>query len=228
MKKINLILFSVLCLFSLSFKVNAACNDEELNKWALNAYVEYEEDADLIDEDGNVLREKEYLYLLHVVPYYEKGKVMVKDSHSNKEYEVEYDELYDSYVLGSYLHMDEKTYTFTFYGSSNSSCPNQKLRTIEYKVPSYNVYSNSRFCLENPLEDICKTNSNDMKDVDDKEFVDTTNKKEEEQRVANMNFFEKVLYYLKKNWYFIVIPIVLVSAFYVIRIYIYKKKVDKE
>lgn len=228
MKKINLILFSVLCLFSLSFKVNAACNDEELNKWALNAYVEYEEDADLVDEDGNVLREKEYLYLLHLVPYYEKGKVMVKDSHSNKEYEVEYDELYDSYVLGSYLHMDEKTYTFTFYGSSNSSCPNQKLRTIEYKVPSYNVYSNSRFCLENPLEDICKTNSNDMKEVDDKEFVDTTNKKEEEQRVANMNFFEKALYYLKKNWYFIVIPIVLVSAFYVIRIYVYRKKVDKE
>ena len=67
-----------------------------------------------------------------------------------------------------------------------------------------------------------------MKDVSDKEFIKIVNKKEEEQKIAKMNFFEKALYYLKKNWYFIVIPIVLVSAFYAIRIYILKKKVDEE
>lgn len=228
MRKVNLILFSILCLFIFTFKVDAVCNDKALNEWAMSAKVEYEEDNGYKDKDGNVLREKEFLYLLHVTPYNEKGVVMVDDSYSEKEYEVEYDDIYKHYVLGSMVHMEERTYTFTLYGSSDSSCPNERLRTIEYTVPAYNPYSRTKYCIDHPTEDICKTNDNDMKEMDDKEFVKLVDKKNEEEKISKMNFLEKALYYLKKNWYFIVIPIVLVSAFYAIRIYILKKKVDKE
>lgn len=229
MRKVNLILFSILCLFIFTFKVDAVCNDKALNEWATNATIEYMEDVDIRDPKDNLIHSKEYLYLLFISTQNEKGKIMVKDSEDENEYEIKYDdEIFYGYVVGSYLHMNEKTYTFTLYGAENSACPNEKLRTIEYKVPAYNVYSRSKYCLENPTEDICKTNSNEMKDVSDKEFINIVNKKEEEQKIAKMNFFEKALYYLKKNWYFIVIPIVLVSAFYAIRIYILKKKVDEE
>ena len=172
--------------------------------------------------------EKEYLYLLHLVPYYKGGKVMVSDSYSVVPYKVEYDSLYKSYALGSYVHLDEKAYTFTLYGDSDSACPNEKLRTIEYVVPAYNVYSRTKYCLDNPNEKICKTNDNKMSEVSDKEFVKIVDGKKEEERIKNMTFFEKALEFLKHNWYFIVIPIVLVSAFYAIKIYLYKKKVDKE
>lgn len=228
MRKVKLILFSALCLFFLVCNINAKCEDEGLNNWAMNATIKYEEDNGYTDSEGNVVREKEYLYLLHLVPYYKGGKVMVSDTYSVSPYEVKYDNLYKSYALGSYVHMDEKTYTFTLYGDSDSACPNEKLRTIEYVVPAYNVYSRTKYCLDNPNEKICKTNDNKMSEVSDKEFVKIVDGKKEEERIKNMTFFEKALEFLKHNWYFIVIPIVLVSAFYAIKIYLYKKKVDKE
>ncbi|UKI56972.1 MAG: hypothetical protein L6V81_06075 [Clostridium sp.] len=51
---------------------------------------------------------------------------MVSDSYSVVPYKVEYDSLYKSYALGSYVHLDEKAYTFTLYGDSDSACPNEK------------------------------------------------------------------------------------------------------
>lgn len=228
MRKVKLLLFSILCLFILNFKVAAKCEDEQLNSWAMSATIKYEDDNGYTDSEGNIIREKEFLYLLHLIPYYKGGKVMVNDTYSVSPYEVKYDDLYKSYALGSYVHMDEKTYTFTLYGDKDSACPNERLRVIEYKVPAYNPYSRTKYCLDNPKLDICKTNSNEMKDVSDREFVKTVDNLKEEERVKNMTFFEKALEFLKHNWYFIVAPIILVSAFYAIKIYLYKKKVDKE
>ena len=47
MRKVNLILFSILCLFIFTFKVDAVCNDKALNEWATNATIEYMEDVDI-------------------------------------------------------------------------------------------------------------------------------------------------------------------------------------
>lgn len=229
MKKLKKILFSIFCLLIFSFGVNAAtCDDRDLNEWAENAYIDYDEDLGVVDENGNILREKEYSYLLFVYPYNQNIRVMARNNHTNKDIEIEYDSLYGTNVLGSYIHMNSKTYTFSFYGGKHSACPGVLLKSIEYTVPPYNIYSQNKFCVDNPTEDICKTHSDEMKDVTDKEFSKLVTDIEEEQKLASMNLAQKVLYYIKKNWYFAVIPVVLVAAFYAIKIHLYKKKVDSE
>ena len=229
MKELKKILFSIFCLLIFSFGVNAAtCDDKDLNEWAENAYIAYEEDYGVGDGEGNIIREKEYSYLLFVYPYNKNIRVMARNNHTNKDIEIEYDDLYGTNVLGSYIHMNSKTYTFSFYGSKDSACPNVLLRSIEYTVPPYNIYSQREFCVKNPSEDICKTHSNDMKDVTEKEFSKLVQDAEEKQELENMNFIQKVWHYTKKNWYFAVIPVVLVAAFYAIKIHLYKKKVDNE
>ena len=70
MKELKKILFSIFCLFVFSFGVNAAtCNDKDLNEWAENVYIDYDEDLGVADEKGNILRKKEYSYLLFIYPY---------------------------------------------------------------------------------------------------------------------------------------------------------------
>ena len=66
MRKVKLILFSALCLFFLVCNINAKCEDEGLNNWAMNATIKYEEDNGYTDSEGNIIREKEFLYLLHL------------------------------------------------------------------------------------------------------------------------------------------------------------------
>lgn len=229
MKKLKKILFSIFCLLIFSFRVNAAtCDDRDLNEWAENAYIAYEEDYGVGDGKGNIIREKEYSYLLFVYPYNKNIRVMARNNHTNKDIEIEYDDLYGTNVLGSYIHMNSKTYTFSFYGGKHSACPGVLLKSIEYTVPPYNVYSQREFCIKNPSEDICKTHSNDMKDVTEEEFSKLVKTAEEKQELEKMNFIQKVWHYTKKNWYFAVIPVVLVAAFYAIKIHLYKKKVDNE
>ena len=122
MRKVNLILFSILCLFIFTFKVDAVCNDKALNEWATNATIEYMEDVDIRDPEDNLIHSKEYLYLLFISTQNEKGKIMVKDSEDENEYEIKYDdEIFYGYVVGSYLHMNEKTYTFTLYDNVGNS-----------------------------------------------------------------------------------------------------------
>lgn len=229
MKELKKILFSIFCLFVFSFGVNAAtCNDKDLNEWAENVYIAYEEDYGVGDGKGNIIREKEYSYLLFVYPYNKNIRVMARNNHTNKDIEIEYDDLYGTNVLGSYIHMNSKTYTFSFYGGKNSACPGVLLKSLEYTVPPYNIFSQREYCINNPSDDICKTYSNDMKDVTDKEFGRLVKNAEKQHELENMNFIQKVWYYIKKNWYFAVIPVVLVAAFYAIKIHLYKKKVDNE
>lgn len=228
MRKFRLIIFGFLCFSCFIFNINAACDDTDLSEWVQDVTINYMEDVDIIDENGNTIWNKEYLYLLYTSSYNPFIKVMVSDTHNVKPYEVKYDQKFGSFVLGSYVHMNEKKYTFTFYGTSDSACPNTVLRTITYTVPPYNVYSVNNFCLNNPEEDICRTNDSKMNGVSDRDFVKRVDDIEEDNRVKNMNFIEKVWYYITKNWYFIVAPIILVSAFYAVKIYLYKKKVDKE
>ena len=137
MRKVNLILFSILCLFIFTFKVDAVCNDKALNEWATNATIEYMEDVDIRDPEDNLIHSKEYLYLLFISTQNEKGKIMVKDSEDENEYEIKYDdEIFYGYVVGSYLHMNEKTYTFTLYDNvGNSRILTENINNIDKIMP---------------------------------------------------------------------------------------------
>ena len=90
MKRIRILLFSLMLIFAFSDKIFAVCEDEELNDWAVEATIQAIEDLDMdmYDENDKLIgtHKKEYHYLLLVYPQTNLVYAKVKDSLSNDEY----------------------------------------------------------------------------------------------------------------------------------------------
>lgn len=227
MKKVKFLLFSLMLIFVFSDKVFAVCEDDELNDWAEEAQIEAveDDDMDIYDDDGNLLKahKKEYYYLLMVYPQTNLVYAKVKDSITNKEYVVNMNTDFNTIVIGSKVHNDKKKYTITLYGTSDSACPNEKLKTLTYEANPYNRYMTTEYCINNPADEKCKFDS-DAGTMTEEEFDTYIAKQLEAKEVENMSWIAKVWFYIKKYWYYVVIPVVLISIFYGITIFIEKKK----
>lgn len=209
--------------------INAVCDNNELNDWAEEVsilFMQQYANEEYTDEDGTVIPayEPEFSYLLFLNPSRDQLKVFVKDNLSGKRIEVKYDDEFGDYVIGSYVHFKTKVYTIEIYADDKAEvCPGEKLRTITYKVPSYNMYSQTTYCAENIDEDICYGYTNT--DISDEEF---DKKVEEYEKEKNYTFLDKVLDVILDYWYVVVIPILVVSAVYIIKIQQFKKKEKRE
>lgn len=228
MKKVKFLLFSLLLIFVYSDRVLAVCEDEELNSWAEEAYIEpvEDEDMDIYDESGKLLttHEKKYHYLLLVYPpRTDSVYAMVKDSVSNKEYRLDQDKDFLTIAVGSKIHYEKKKYTITLYGTENSACPNEKLKTLTYEANPYNKYMINPYCIKYPEDEKCKFNS-DAGTMTEEEFDAYVAKQLQIKETQNMSFIAKTWFYIKKYWFYAVIPVVLISIFYGITIFIEKKK----
>lgn len=227
MKKVKFLLISLMLLFVFSDNVFAVCEDEELNDWAEEAQIEAieDDDMDIYDDSGNLLKthKKEYHYLLLVHPQTQLVYAKVKDSISNKEYVVNSNSDFLTIAIGSKIHYEKKKYTITLYGSSESACPNEKLKTLTYEANPYNKYMINPYCIEYPQDEKCSFDS-DAGTMTEKEFAAYVASQLEAKEVQNMSLFAKAWFYIKKYWYYAVIPIVLISIFYGITIMIEKKK----
>lgn len=227
MKKIKFLLFSLLLIFAFSDDVFAVCEDDMLNSWAEEAYIEpvEDEDMDIYDESGKLLttHKKNYHYLLLVYPQIDKVYAKVKDSLTNKEYTVKYDSDFNTIAIGSKIHNTKKKYTITIYGGENSTCPNEKLKTLTYEANPYNKYMTTEYCINNPGDEKCLFNS-DAGNMSEEEFKSYVTKQVEKKEVENMSWIAKAWFYIKKYWFYAVIPVILISIFYGITIAIEKKK----
>lgn len=227
MKRIRILLFSLMLIFAFSDKIFAVCEDEELNDWAAEATIQAVEDVDMdmYDENDKLIgtHKKEYHYLLLVYPQTNLVYAKVKDSLSNDEYIVNMNKDFSTIAIGSKVHDTKKKYTITLYGTSDSACPNEKLKTITYEANPYNKYMTTEFCINNPNDEKCLFDS-DAGTMTEKEFEDYVAKQLEIKEVENMSWTAKIWFYIKKYWYFVVIPVVLISIFYGITIFIEKKK----
>lgn len=227
MKRIRILLFSLMLIFAFSDKIFAVCEDEELNDWAAEATIQAIEDIDMdmYDENDKLIgtHKKEYHYLLLVYPQTNLVYAKVKDSLSNDEYIVNMNKDFSTIAIGSKVHDTKKKYTITLYGTSESACPNEKLKTITYEANPYNKYMTTEFCINNPDDEKCLFDS-DAGTMTEKEFEDYVAKQLETKEVENMSWIAKIWFYIKKYWYFVVIPVVLISIFYGITIFIEKKK----
>lgn len=219
----------VLSLFIFSDDVFAVCDNDELNDWAEEVNIVFEQQYaydEYTDEDGTVIPayEPEFSYILHLYPERDDLKVYVTDNLSGKKTEVEFSDMYGTYSVGSYVHFKTKKYTFDIYSADDSkTCPGEKLRTIKYSVPSYNMYSQTIYCSENSNEDICASYT-DL-EVNKDEFYEKVDELENEK---NKTFIDKALEIVKEYWYFVVIPLLVVSIFYFIKIWKFKKKENED
>lgn len=213
------LIFSLAFMFTLN--VNAQCNDDELNNWAEKVNIEFKEEVETKDYNP------EFAYVLLMSPYNDKITMKATDDYSDDFYTIEYDDYYKTNAIGSYVHFEEKTYTIRFYGNEKSTCNGELLREIEYKVPSYNQYALTDFCQqeENKNQDICKMNTDTSK-ITEEDF----NKKADviDEKNKETNIFEKIIKYIIKYWYYVVIPFVIVAAIYYYKVSAYKKEQDKK
>ena len=89
------------------------------------------------------------------------------------------------------------------------------------------MYANSKFCYEHPEDEMCRTNY-DPDGKTQEEINDIMKDKNKEYQYQNLPLSKKILKTIIQNWYFIVIPFVLISIYYTIRINKIKKKVNNQ
>ena len=215
-KTIKFVVFlSVLFAFSTSLK--AVCNDEDLNEWATRAEVQFDE----IKESG--LNSSKYAYLLSVTPPRNDIRIVVTDefggSSEGKSYQKNSKE--SVYGVGCYNNLEEETYTMKIYGGKNSKCAGELLKTLSYTVPRYNRYIKDARCKDNDSE-LCQTYTNATKGMDSVEFDKALTEKinEEESNTT----FNKIIKAILNYGLYILIPLVVVSIIYGIKINKYKKE----
>lgn len=227
MKKVNFLLLSLFLLLTFNSKIYAICESEEMNKWVDEAHIEAIEDVnmDIYDDNGNFVgvHEKKYHYLLMIYPSRKDVYAKVTDSLTEGEYDALYDDTFYTITVGSYTHNTKKKYTIILYGSEDSACPGEILKTLTYEANPYNKYMTYTYCEENPFDDACTFNADTGTWTED-EFFKYVEDQEKKDELKNMSFFPKCWYYIKNYWFYVVIPVVLISIFYLITIIIEKNK----
>lgn len=207
---------AILCLslvFIFCLNVNAECNNEELNEWATKVEPLFKENT-----ETDTLP---YAYFLSITPYREDIKIVVYDSTGAKG-NGEYYESVKLYGVGAYTNLEEETYTIEVYGGDNSACPNELLKTVKYTVPRLNRMVKSEKCVQNPDLEICKTFTNSTKDMTEEDFNKAIEKYTKGEGSSSFSF-KTLLDKISDYALWIVIPLVMISLIYVIRVGKYKK-----
>ena len=202
MIKLVLVVFSSL----LVINVKALCYDEELNEWAVGVKVEFTEDTRVTSQYADEETEDIYSYFLSITPIRDDIKIIATDKNGDKLEGRNYDEV-GIYGVGCYSDLEEETYTIEVYGGENSACPNELLKTLRYTVPRANRYLRSGYCEKYPDHELCQTYTNATKDMEEEEL--TTNK-----------IFRIIIEY----GIYVLIPLVIISIIYIVKIIKYKKK----
>lgn len=232
MKKIYKLFLIPIILISFSYKTKALCNDEDLNNWANKVslkVVEYNPTTEFAkSNDIKIILDKvEAAYLLQLTEQRSDVTMRAVCTYSDDELEVK-DLYYYGYSILAKGHLKEAIYGVNIYGSEDSACPNELLKTIKYKVPAFNGYLHTEYCEKYPNHENCGSHS-DTADISNDEFL---KEMEEYDKKENPTEEEKtiwqVLYNIIREYgFYIVVPFLIVTLIYVIKIENVKKK-EKE
>lgn len=229
MSKLKLLL-CILLMFVFVTNIFASCEDEDLLHIADEAKVYIYDDKEITYQLRNEAGEMEttviprsYGYVLLMYPYNERIRMEVSDKDSAEEYPVQFSYKYLSTIMGATYHYDEKNYTIKYYSNDKNSCYGEVLKTFNLTVPPYNNYSSTEFCKEHSEHELCRiyTKTEDLTPEEIEEMRDEIIK-------AEMNSSQIALLYIKKYWLYVLLPIIIVSIYYRIKISNYKRKAEEE
>lgn len=217
MKKIGKIFLTLVVFLSFSTLINAACKNDELNEWATTVEAKFYEITDI------GINDEEYAYLLSITP--------LRDDVTIKAYDVNGKSAVGTMLVpakgekaiqavGCYTNLEEETYTIEIYGAKNSACSGELLKTLKYTVPRVNRFIKDARC-ENSDSEYCKTFTNSTKDMTQEDF-DKVMKKETSSGWDIS--FSNILKVLGSYGLYILIPLIIISVFYAIKINKYKKE----
>ena len=220
MKKVLYI--SLIIILSL-VRVNASCNNEELNSWATKV------EAKFVDGVEINAHELGYAYYLTITNPREDIKVKVTDVYGASAYAQLYEYTYNKTVkkdgddtvevvkdsiwgVGCYNNLEEETYKIEVYGGDNSACKNELLKTLTYTVPRYNRMLKTEMCEKYPDHELCLAHTNKTKDMSEQEFneimekYDDSHTKEETDMPLALKIFIYSLY--------VIVPFLIISSYY--------------
>ena len=214
-------LIIVIISFLIVIDVKALCYDEELNEWAVEATVKFTEDTRVASPYAETTEDL-YAYFLSVTPEREDIKIIVTDGSGSKAEGKEYSEV-GIYGVGCYTNLEEETYTIEVYGGEKSACPNELLKTLRYTVPRFNRYIKTEYCEEYPDHELCQTYTNATKDMEEEEFKETLGKYDKEIKEKELTA-SKVFKIIIEYGIYILVPLLVISIIYIIKISKYKRE----
>lgn len=206
MKKI---IFCLIGMFICILNIKAECLDSEILKWADKTKVMFETSENVTNP--------EYLYYLYLNPSRDDIDLVVTNDLDNEKLKGAKQEN-GKFGIASYIHYETKTYTINVYMKKDAkACAGQQVLQLRHKVPPYNDYSKTAYCIENSEAPLCATMA-DTEDISQEEFikdmdqyVKDKNKKDNEK---NNIIFTIIFDYL--IW--ILIPIIIIYAYYKMKI----------
>lgn len=216
MKKLKFLLLDILTIVLFSMNVYAECDNgkaEELREWATKAEVLFTETT------GEYA--SRYAYFLSVTPARDDILVTVADSKGNKANAKLFEDV-NLYAVGCFTNLEEETYTVTVY----NACSNELLKTMKYTVPRLNRMIKNEACEKYPEHELCQTYTNKTKDMTEKEFLDAIEEYEKGQKTTP--FLDKVLSIVREYGIFILVPFLIITLVYIIKIQEFKKKERKK
>ncbi|MBR4178603.1 MAG: hypothetical protein IKR57_04570 [Bacilli bacterium] len=218
MKKLFLLIFSFVILFSFNTLLKAECNNEELNEWATTIKGEY-----VLNEKSDSLAFP-FAYFITINPLRDDVKIKVTDASGVSAFAEKYEgKETNVYGVGCYTNLEKETYKIQVYGNKNSACPNELLRTLEVTVPRYNEMSKAVACKDNKDYELCKTFTDSTENMTEKEFKDKVDEYTRKDVKTDSTLY-KILSVMKEYLIYIIIPFVIVTIIYIIRVKNYKTK----
>ncbi len=224
MKKYLLIITTIF-LFIFNIKVYALCDDIELLSKMDEFKIQVIEDKDMMVNMPNleqpVLEKAQYAYVLSFTPY--SSDYIIRVTVDGESEFAKYTYKYNTYVIGSDIHYEPKKYIVEVFAAKGTACENERILARSYTVPAFNEFSASQYCDEHSDEDVCKINYDSSKMTEeDKENI--VKKAENEKKEQNMTTYDKIMDFIKKSWLFVLIPVLIISLVYIVKISNYKKK----
>ena len=228
MKKIRTFIFYLVIMFLLVGKVDATCEnkelEEELNEWATTVETEF------IPSYGTVSYEKtnkegktekvsgQFSYFLSINNTRDDIKMVVKDGNGDSVEATTYtmEDGKKIYGVGCFTNIEEETYIITIYQNADN-CSDGLLKTMKYTVPRFNEYSYKSLCTGSDSE-YCKAYTNSTKDMTFEEFEEIM---EDEIR---RNQPKGVLDILEEYGLYVLIPLIVVSIYYIYKIRKYRQE----
>lgn len=228
---INTFLF-ILCVSN----VNAECTYTEkanLNKLAANVKVDYEIDKKttklselgIPSEDPEAVS-IEYILNLNFTNLSKELYIVGREEKTDETITKTYNDLVNGISTVSYNDLSfVRKFTFKVYGSSESACANEILKTFYITLPMHNPYY--RYCSEDNDYYLCKEFV--TSEVTEEQFFEKYNsynekndksEKTEENKESN-KWYDVVIEFISKNIIYVILVIILTGASY--GIYRYKK-----
>ena len=220
MKKKILLILLMTVMFGFSIKVDAACYDKELTEWAVNSSVKFINfDKYLIDEEsGKEIVELGYDYAYILTLSNMRDDVVLKaTTKSGRKLESFYIPGHKVYGLPDYNPKYGAEYRIVVYGGEKSACPNEILKTLDYKVEHFNFYHMTEDCEKYSEADICKMYK-DTSDMTYKEFKKEIEEYKDRLGNENDNLFTKIMKFFASYGIFIFVPIIFLVLMYSIKL----------